>query len=379
VATEKAARALLRTRLAARDAGQLTETEDSRLTIKAMLDTYETYLEDQGKRSASNIKSHLKPVRAMFDDRRALSLRADDFEQYRKERLRERLVGGKKKTGRSKATVDHELSALRAAFRLAMKQVRLSRVPHIPLFGKSADVPRTGFVERVTFDKIAEALRVVGRSGLADAATFAYLSAWRRGEVLPLRWTQVDRKAGEVRLQTSKSGHPRTLPLEGELQTLIDRRWDARMYETASGPALSEFVFHEAGVPVGDMRKTWAAACEAAGAPGIRFHDLRRSGIRNMTRSGVPPSVAMSISGHRTISTFLRYDIASEEDKREALRKVEARLAAEAGKPSNVVPIRKHGPNTDPVGSEAGEGSAKFLENMVRPARFERATFSSGG
>ena len=44
-----------------------------------------------------------------------------------------------------------------------------------------------------------------------------------------------------------------------------------------------------------------------------------------MTRSGVPPSIAMSVSGHRTISTFLRYDIASDEDKREALRKVEAR------------------------------------------------------
>jgi integrase len=87
----------------------------------------------------------------------------------------------------------------------------------------------------------------------------------------------------------------------------------------------SEFVFHDRGVPVGDIRKSWAASCKAAGAPGLRFHDLRRSGIRNMTRSGVPPSVAMSISGHRTISTFLRYDIASEEDKREALRKVEAR------------------------------------------------------
>ena len=98
-----------------------------------------------------------------------------------------------------------------------------------------------------------------------------------------------------------------------------------------------------------------------------------------MTRSGVPPSIAMSISGHRTISTFLRYDIASEEDKREALRKVEARAVAEAGKASNVVPIRKHGPNTDIRGSEAGEESANPLENMVRPPRFERGTFSSGG
>jgi hypothetical protein len=138
-------------------------------------------------------------------------------------------------------------------------------------------------------------------------------------------------------------------------------------------------VFHQDGVPVGDVRKAWTSACKAAGVPGLRFHDLRRSGIRNMTRSGVPPSIAMSISGHRTISTFLRYDIASEDDKREALRKVEARVATEAGEVSNVVPIRKHGENTDNPGLLAGGGSAKLLENMVRPARFERATFSSGG
>jgi hypothetical protein len=142
---------------------------------------------------------------------------------------------------------------------------------------------------------------------------------------------------------------------------------------------LSEYVFHQDGTPVGDIQKAWAAACKAAGVPGLRFHDLRRSGIRNMTRSGVTPSIAMSISGHRTISTFLRYDIASEEDKREALRKVEARVAAESAKPSNVVPIRKHGENTDNRESSAGAGSAKSLKELVRPPRFERGTFSSGG
>jgi integrase len=122
---------------------------------------------------------------------------------------------------------------------------------------------------------------------------FAYLSAWRRGELFPLRWAQVDRKAREVRLVTSKSGHLRPLPLEGELLALIERRWLARTFETPSGPALAEFVFHEGGIPIGGIRKSWAAACKATGVPGLRFHDLRRSAIRNMTRSNVPPSIAM--------------------------------------------------------------------------------------
>ena len=53
--------------------------------------------------------------------------------------------------------------------------------------------------------------------------------------------------------------------------------------------------------------------------------------------------------------------------KREALRKVEARVAAEAGKPSNVVSIRKHGENTENQGSGAVEGSAKLLERYGAP------------
>jgi hypothetical protein len=72
------------------------------------------------------------------------------------------------------------------------------------------------------------------------------------------------------------------------------------------------------------------------GYEGALFHDLRRSGIRDLVRAGVPQSVCMAISGHRTVSTFLRYDIASEEDKRTALE--QARTYRESRK-SNLVGI----------------------------------------
>jgi NAD(P)-dependent dehydrogenase (short-subunit alcohol dehydrogenase family) len=62
-----------------------------------------------------------------------------------------------------------------------------------------------------------------------------------------------------------------------------------------------------------------------------------------------------------------------------AVARAFAREGAEAGKPSNMVPIRKHGENTENRESAAGEGSAQFLEELVRPPRFERGTFSSGG
>ena len=47
-------------------------------------------------------------------------------------------------------------------------------------------------------------------------------------------------------------------------------------------------------------------------------------------------------------------------------------FASLAGKRSNVVPIGKHGPNTDTQGSGEGEGSANSLEGLVRPATIRK-------
>lgn len=77
-----------------------------------------------------------------------------------------------------------------------------------------------------------------------------------------------------------------------------------------------------AGRPLGSFRKRWAAACRAAGAPGLLVHDLRRSGIRNMVRAGISEHTAMKISGHKTRSVFDRYDIVSEDDLRAAARRI---------------------------------------------------------
>jgi integrase len=300
--TEAAAGKALRARQKALAARTWVEPEQERMTIAEMLDTYEADLESRRAKSLDSIKCHLRPIRSEFGERRAIDLRADDFERFRRSRLEEK---------KARQTVDHELGGLRAAYSLARKQERISRVPFIPMFHEHN--VRRGWIEQ------AEAERIAAELGepLGTLTLFARASTWRRSEVESLTWEQVDRKAKEVRLFDSKNGRGRVLPLDDYLFGLIERRWQARQFEGAPSP----YVFSEKGRPVGDWRKAWAAACKEAKRPDALFHDLRRSGIRDLIRAGVPQSVVMAISGHRTISTFLRYDIASEEDKRNALEK----------------------------------------------------------
>src|SRR5262249_39779814 len=141
-----------------------------------------------------------------------------------------------------------------------------------------------------------------------------------------LRWSDVDLENRRIRLrrENSKTEEPRVIVLTGELLGLVQRRWTARQYRTKLGSALSEWVFHRCGQPIVDFRDAWALACKTALVPGLLFHDLRRSAVRNMEKSGaVTQSVAMRITGHKTDSVYRRYRIVDEADIERALQKTQ--------------------------------------------------------
>jgi integrase len=133
----------------------------------------------------------------------------------------------------------------------------------------------------------------------------------------------VNLKAREIRLSPAQTknrdGRVIGYGWHGELAALLERR---------SKVCASEYVFcwpsghRYAGRRVVDLTKPWKKACADASVPGRPFHDLRRTAVRNMIRAGVPETVAMTISGHRTRGMLDRYNITSTDDTREALRLV---------------------------------------------------------
>ena len=152
-----------------------------------------------------------------------------------------------------------------------------------------------------------------------------FFSGMRRGEILGLRWANADFFAGEIRLDpgTTKNDEPRTIPLAGQLLEMLK-------IEREKNPG-AEFVFTRNGQRIGTFWKAWKSACKRAGLQGLLFHDLRRTGVRNLVRAGVPERVAMAISGHKTRAIFERYNIVSGRDLKDAARKLETYLAKQNG------------------------------------------------
>jgi integrase len=234
----------------------------------------------------------------------------------------------------SNGTINRELALLRRAFYLAKKATppKVATVPSFPML-KENNV-RKGFFEHDAFLAVRQALP----EEIRPVLTFAYYTGCRKGEILALQWSRVDLAERVVRLEhgETKNDEARNIPLAPELYEVLAMQRATRDQYFPESP----WVFSRAGKPILDFRAAWESACKAAGLaakvgdkdkPTRLFHDLRRTGVRNLVRAGVPEKVAMAISGHKTRAVFDRYNIVDEADLKDAARRVGEYLAHKSG------------------------------------------------
>lgn len=318
--SEQEAIAHLRKRVEEFAQGKYAGARSERVTVADLLKLVTADYATAGNRTDRTLKYRVAALASELGHLRAAKVSPSAVDAYKAKRLSE---------GKAKATINRELACLRRAYRLAERSrpplISANSVPSIELYRE--DNVRQELLDHRDYVALLAHLP----APIDDAVAFAYLSGWRRAEVLGLTWLEIDRAHGLITPPPaqSKNGEPRDLPLSPALSALIEKRWQARLVSGPSGPRVCERAFHRDGEPVRDFRSAWQKAVQAIGKPRLLFHDLRRAALTNLVRSGVGEQVAMRISGHRTPSVFRRYRIVSTDDVLAALTRAESGLTAD--------------------------------------------------
>jgi integrase len=187
-------------------------------------------------------------------------------------------VEKRRAAGFANGSVNRELAALKRMFRLAVQAGRLDRAPHIPMLQEAP--PRAGFFEADRFEAVLGHLP----PDVRPIALFGYETGWRLREIITLEWRRVDLDRGCARLDpgTTKNREGRLAYLSpGLLDALRDQAAATRDLERKRG-VIVPWVFHRRGRRIATFRRAWVAACRKAGVPGMIFHDLRRTAVRNV-------------------------------------------------------------------------------------------------
>ncbi len=220
----------------------------------------------------------------------------------------------------SPKTINNQLSVLRRMLVIAKKRGVIDAVPEIEWL----KAPKPAF-EFLDFEE-AERLLAGADAEWRPMLLTALRTGMRRGELMGLRWEDVDLVAGQIHVRqavsrgvigTPKSGKARTIPMSDELLAGL------KSYRHLKG----EYVFCS---PAGkllrrdEIKHPLRRACKKAGLRQVWWHALRHTFASHLVMRGVPLKAIQELLGHATIEMTMRYAHLSPHVTRDAVKLLDA-------------------------------------------------------
>ena len=177
---------------------------------------------------------------------------------------------------------------------------------------------RERFLTAAEYRRVGRELRALeaqgaGAARAAAALRLLMLTGCRLTEVLALRWDDVDRSAGELRLRDSKTG-ARMVPLTPTAARLLDG-----IARVPGNPWV--FPGRRPGRHLVRLRPFWHRVRERAGLEDVRIHDLRHSFASRALAMGESLPMIGRLLGHADVGTTARYaHLARDTEKKSAAR-----------------------------------------------------------
>jgi len=137
-------------------------------------------------------------------------------------------------------------------------------------------------------------------------------SEMRRGEILNLKWEQVDVKHGFILLEITKNGERREIPIDNTL---------TMMFNSMLRGLESVYVFTNprTGEPYKSVQTSFETALKRAEIRDFRFHDLRHTFASHLVMAGVDLTSIRELLGHKSLAMTIRYAHLAPGHKRRAI------------------------------------------------------------
>lgn len=270
-----------------------------------------------GLRSLDGPLFWIKVLNDHFGRKLARNITHGDLEDYKLLRFRTLTRGDKE---RSIASVNREMGILRALLRFAVRERMIPSSPFdygSPLISASDENKRERVLsydeERrllaVCTETVTKTFKMRGKEVTAEFKSrrlvlkaliiTALDTAMRKGELITLKWADVDFVTRQINLLAFN-----TKTAKGRSIGMTPRVYDElqQLYKKARKDP-EDLVF---GIE-SNFARSFAGAKDDADIKGLTFHDLRHTAVTRMVQAGLPAPEIMKISGHSQMSTFQRY------------------------------------------------------------------------
>lgn len=253
--------------------------------------------------TASVLRVHLVPA---FGSRPLDSITRHDVERF---------AARQREAGLAPKTIRNHLGALHSVFAIAIDREWLTINP-VRLARKPKASPSDGlrFLDLAELEALLRAVPASDVLGPVERALYlaAAMTGARQGELLALRWRDVDWAARKVRVHRSfvrgEYGSPksrrgfRAIPLADRLAGELELLYQRSLWK---GDDDLVFAHPHTGRPMdrSKLLKRFKAALARAEVRPVRFHDLRHTFATTMAASGVPLRTLQAWLGHEDAKT----------------------------------------------------------------------------
>ena len=295
-----------KTEIAIKSGKYFKTAEAKKHTFREMVDRYLEYVELRNPKRHPWVKMYLEYWTKQMGDY-ALS----DITKTLIIEQRDKLLSGKSKNieQRSPSTVNRYMTALSHSFTIAINEWEW--VEEHPM-KKIAKLPeprgRVRFLDDDERKRLLIACKEIrGGDNLYLLVVLALSTGARHGELINLRWRDVDIARKVIVLHDTKNKERRVLPLTHHALELIKDHNEER-------DVASELVFPAPRKPhqPWSSRAAWEAALVKAKIEDFRFHDLRHSAASYLAMNGASLAEIAEVLGHKTLAMVKRYAHLSE-------------------------------------------------------------------